>query len=144
MPNVVSILSNSFSSVIPNYSTLKHDSLTLQNILHKAKDMISVLRLYFRNIKETLRGKLNNPLKKLILILVGYQFNTVFRSLNIVFLGITIDFTTSKLKQFNTVVIHTCTFTVRYLYFGIAQGHVFSLTVKVIYTKSFGCCMCNA
>ena len=41
-------------------------------------------------------GKLVDPLNKLIL--KGYQFNTVIRSLNIVFIGINIDFVISKFK----------------------------------------------
>ena len=41
-------------------------------------------------------GKLIGPLSKLIL--KGYKFNTVIRSLNIVFIGINIDFVISKLK----------------------------------------------
>ena len=40
--------------------------------------------------------KLVAPLNKLIL--KGYLFNTVIRSLNIVFIGINIDFVISKLK----------------------------------------------
>ena len=41
-------------------------------------------------------GKLITSLNKLIL--KGYQFNTVIRSLNTVFIGINIDFVISKLE----------------------------------------------
>ena len=57
---------------------------------------------FYGNVVNSARKFRNDPCKLIAplikLILKGYQFNTVIRSLNIVFIGINIDFVISKLK----------------------------------------------
>ena len=60
------------------------------------------LFFFYWNVVNRARKFKNDPCKLIAplnkLILKAYQFNTVIKSLNIVFIGINIDFVISKLK----------------------------------------------